>query len=126
MKTIFMPQKLFTAWVADLRANPHLQGYGTMRTPGGTFCCLGRLQMVADGRTEPMNVPTTRWRRAHKVVFTNTDGMICDSPTLSNYRTAVGCNDDLKLSFPQIAGLLEQAYGGEWVPANAATDNQEM
>ncbi len=31
------------AWVADLRANPHLQGQDYLQSRAGKFCCLGRL-----------------------------------------------------------------------------------
>lgn len=119
MKTIFMPQDLLTRWVADLRANPHLQGYGTLETDKGKFCCLGRLQVVASGCTEKGNVlPSHDWLKERSVIFTNFADYIVRQPFLveetREERTldASECNDMLKLSFSQIADLIEYNYGG--------------
>lgn len=42
-----MNPELKAKWIADLRANPHLQGREALRTKDGKFCCLGRLCEVA-------------------------------------------------------------------------------
>lgn len=42
-----LSKELNDKWVADLRANPTLQGRNWLQTPEGTFCCMGRLAEVA-------------------------------------------------------------------------------
>lgn len=41
-----MDQSLLKDWIADLRANGHLQGQGWFEY-NGRYCCLGRLCVVA-------------------------------------------------------------------------------
>lgn len=42
-----MNQEVKQLWIADLRANPDLQGKNALRTQDGKFCCYGRLCELA-------------------------------------------------------------------------------
>jgi hypothetical protein len=70
-----MPAALKDGWLADLRANPDKQGKGRLMDDDGKFCCLGRLQIVAEGKVEqlknlngqliPLKYPSWKWAEDH-------------------------------------------------------------
>lgn len=74
-----MPAQLKKDWLAALRSGKYQQCTGTLMGPtleGKGYCCLGVLQMVADGEVEhydyetdeaegPKESPTSNWYKAH-------------------------------------------------------------
>jgi hypothetical protein len=73
-KTFSMPEALGKAWFAALRSGDYNKGTSTLcdtvENPT-RFCCLGVLQMVADGKCESLTVPSYEWLKKNNVNFEN-------------------------------------------------------
>lgn len=69
-----MPKELKAKWVAALRSGEYKQGIGAMRSADDGYCCLGVLEMVAEGKVETdtfgnsLCYPTAEFARRHNVV----------------------------------------------------------
>lgn len=133
MKTIFMDKELKDKWVAALRSGEYKQGRRKLFYGIG-YCCLGVLQMVADGKVEMEEkaniacpLPSKSWLDSHKVVFAqvtdegNTITWFCHSPTLlpsSNFPKNADALNDSGATFSEIADLIEEC----WAPFEEAPD----
>jgi hypothetical protein len=123
-KTIKMPRELGEKWLAALRGDEYKQAAGFLCDPGGYgYCCLGVLQMVADGHVETeinlhtgnqqsKGVPTIEWLDNHGISFSRTletsgDAVNPALPTLGT--SAAAANDDGRYNFKQIADAIEEA-----------------
>jgi hypothetical protein len=119
MKTIRMSRRLAGLWLAALRSGKYKQGKGTLYDPKtGGYCCLGVLQMVADGHVERYEqLPSALWLYDHGVKFIS-QGEVefgvghaqlqCSSPyipSLSNGLATI--NDSGKYNFHELADLIE-------------------
>jgi len=131
-KTITMPADLADNWLAALRSGGYKQGRCRLMTEelngDKRYCCLGVLQMVADGAVEldleftyasrALYVPTKEWLRAHNVCFLgyrhdeNGDRNLtldCHIPHIpSDDHSLAYINDNSRKSFVEIADLIEQ------------------
>lgn len=119
MKTIRMPKPLLAAWLEGLRSGQYQQGYGVLCDAfTNSYCCLGVLEMVSgDPEDLDRGIPSADWLKAHSVEFINDLGTLMANPTLvhDKYGDAVratGANDHVKLTFPQIADLIEHTAEG--------------
>lgn len=112
MKHIKMPRELADKWLKALRGGKYKQGFNKLHTrghrrDGDTYCCLGVLQMVADGKTESHILPTIKWLKNHEIVFLEEWGDEGRDPFLSGLGDyASKCNDS-GLSFEFIADAIE-------------------
>lgn len=77
-KTIRMPQPLLDKWLAALRSGEYKQAQHRLKVmldDGPGYCCLGVLQMVADGEVETsesgiyFGAPSVRWLNTHDIWF---------------------------------------------------------
>jgi hypothetical protein len=72
-----MPAELKNNWIAALRSGEYKQCTGTMRDTDSSgehsYCCLGVLQMVADGKIDDSEgnprpaLPIIRWYEEHNI-----------------------------------------------------------
>ena len=92
-----MPQELKEKWVEALRSGEYKQGLGVLQV-GGRFCCLGVLEMVADGNVECSAMPSPEWLRNHGVLALDLQ--------------LVSMNDTLGSSFREIADYIEKEVVG--------------
>jgi hypothetical protein len=125
-KTIRMPAALADKWLEALRGGKYRQTTGTLRrercagpdAPEG-FCCLGVLQMVADGDVErsfdgkPSSLPSFKWQDDHGVIFYH-DDLVVDGCSPSPYLPLLECsasraNDSGLYDFSKIADAIEAA-----------------
>jgi|SRR5882724_4546729 len=98
-----MKRSLFNAWLTALRSDKYKQAYGRLETENG-FCCLGVLCKVAGkqiylGRTGLDDVECKEF------------GMDVSGANLRSHDSElslVNLNDDKKLSFIEIANVLEK------------------
>lgn len=107
-----MPKDLKDKWLAALRSGEYKQCKGTL-SDGEGYCCLGVLQMVADGRVERFNgvpeaVPTISWYGRHHI------GILDD---LRAFSLKDGCRalaemNDGGLSFKEVADAIERGVEG--------------
>jgi len=110
-KIFRIPKLLLKKWTAALRSGEYQQGKHTMfDAKTDSYCCLGVLQHALDGVVEAnMEVPSPKWG-ASKGITEPVKGS-CFNPFLfcgGNWCSAAYCNDELNLSFPEIADLLER------------------
>lgn len=125
-KTIFMPKESLDKWLAALRSGQYEQGHGALER-FGKYCCLGVLQHCLTGKTEtPIGLPTETWLANNEIAFTCQDGihaqrspaLLVDAETNEQFAecgavepawiNADAINDEGKLSFKQIADLIEE------------------
>lgn len=110
-KHIFMPKDLRDKWLAALRSGEHKQAHNTLidRKTGG-MCCLGLLQLVADGVVEDDVYPSEDWRIAHKVRFTGEEGQDGgERPWLPSANECATRLNDSGMPFVELADHLEAA-----------------
>jgi hypothetical protein len=106
------------AWIADLRANGHLQGQGVLESEDGKFCCLGRAAVLA-GCDRTVDI-------AGRIVF-GIEHVVSAPPQVSEWLGvdigSLGClpgygqllsalNDD-GVTFVEIADIIEAALLGD-------------
>lgn len=124
--TIRMPKALLAGWLAALRGQkmnpktgkPFTQGFERLETTRGDHCCLGVLQMVADGAVElthlrlPGSFPSSAWYSAHGITIGDGAGgsAIPYLPTLDALATEA--NDSCKYGFGDIADAIEACAEG--------------
>jgi hypothetical protein len=123
-----IPAELKEKWLEALRSGQYAQCTGILMenvapldseefVPG--YCCLGVLQMVADGEVEHNahneihGLPSGNWYNNHGINFPNRYALDTagDSPTVMYNgvtTTLSALNDDHKLTFAQIADLIEE------------------
>jgi hypothetical protein len=128
-----IPAELKAKWLSALRSGEYNQGTGLLQASNGGYCCLGVLQMVADGdiqrndKGESAGLPTVGWYRAHGITglagedrgfpFHSEDIATLDvflskkhpkwDPDMGGCVTVSGLNDDYKFTFAEIADLIE-------------------
>lgn len=129
--TIRMPRALWEKWDAALRSGEYQQTTGTLKDVHEDgrigYCCLGVLQMAADGDVEryqdsgaPRALPTDIWAQAHGVqtryvaygyYWRDSASFViataADSATQSIEASLA--NDKYRASFEQIANLVKAA-----------------
>ena len=114
-----MNAKIKKRWVADLRKNKKLQGFGCLRTEDDKFCCLGRLCELAvkAGVVERHGDKTEGYSYGETKIIgvlpaeVREWAEITDDPVViykkENVRL-VELNDEKELSFLRIANLIEK------------------
>jgi hypothetical protein len=124
-KTIRMPAELADKWLAALRSGEYHQASGMLcRAAGGErhsaptgYCCLGVLQVVADGDVEHYDdgrsrlLPSNQWLQDHGVSFNQPKANVY---VRAPYLPSLGCaanfaNDSGEFDFPAIADAIEAA-----------------
>lgn len=142
MKTFKIPAQLKADWIAALRSGEYKQCKETLvrglddgHPAPPRFCCLGVLQMVADGQIEKpslggsLNLPTVGWYKSHGIE----PNLGLDSPSSRSFSQLTeddqfsihgSCpigddtgsvqslsyiNDELDYDFNSIADIIEQS-----------------
>jgi hypothetical protein len=115
-----MPKELKQKWLDALRSGEYKQATGALKNGNG-YCCLGVLQMVADGKVEschgkPEEMPSEQWLEDHNISFSY-HGMDCISPKfyIQGSREWFGAdelNDNLEYDFNKIANYIEKGIEG--------------
>lgn len=112
-----MNEELKAKWVAALRSGEYQQTKGTLHRDSedkevkagkvcAGYCCLGVLQMVADGHIEAnqVGIPSDEWAEEHSIdryaMLIDSDGEVIDQWTLAQL-------NDCGYSFPEIADYIE-------------------
>jgi hypothetical protein len=120
-KTFRIKKEHLTKWVDALRSGKYKQGVNSLKREDGSFCCLGVLQDVLDGKVETntatgqsMGLPTGEWAKSKGIEDLTTRSGIGPyfNPLLYVGRTALPaseCNDHQRCSFSDIATMLEEA-----------------
>jgi hypothetical protein len=134
-----MPKELKEKWVTALRSGEYQQGQNYLHVESNnSYCCLGVLQHCIDGKCEMSvksnnivsagELPTKEWAENHNIKF---NGMsygngnsnqsqeyvypelyVKDDNGTIEYETAYNLNDVWKMSFSQIADLIEEQVEG--------------
>lgn len=117
-KTIRMPAALADKWLEALRSGNYKQEQGGLCVesddgPVG-YCCLGVLQLVADGDVErsfgvPNALPSVAWLNSHGVDFRVGAGPDIQSPYLPMFGLTASSANDHGHSFSVIADAIEDA-----------------
>lgn len=115
-----MPAEMKAKWLEALRSGKYKQGKGYLETKEGSFCCLGVLQKVTEGRCENYSAPSPEWYEKQGIHVDQTDGCINDEIETK----LMGMNDGLdtlknntfgleerEYSFPEIADFIEKHVG---------------
>ena len=106
-----MPKDLKDKWLAALRSGEYKQCKSTL-SDGVGYCCLGVLQMVADGQVEKETdamaemVPTNLWYVNHKVKNYYSRGFCLGDDS------ALAEMNDSGMSFKDIADVIEREVEG--------------
>jgi hypothetical protein len=127
-KTMRMPKEMLRKWLAALRSGEFSQCQGKLEKDG-SYCCLGVLQKVVDGDVErhishnpgragaSFGTPTSEWCTNKGIMFEN-EGEL-DRWSLPSVKDTIGrsvtawqANDNVGLSFPQIADAIEKHAEG--------------
>jgi hypothetical protein len=147
-KTMFMPVLTLNKWLADLRSGEYEQTEAWLKKGDG-YCCLGVLQQGIDGDVErtPMNgetdhprdLPTVGWLASKGIWFPAMSGVEdwkVMSPEVSGTAGVIGqrghttncethslsyCNDGIRLTFAQIADLIEKSVEPVYTNAHGAS-----
>jgi hypothetical protein len=103
-----MPQASKDKWLTALRSGEYKQGTGWLHTEtDNAYCCLGVLQHCLTGEVEDDILPTIDWCVRNNINYANNsiniDGIVTSFPAL---------NDFVKLSFSQIADIIESQVEG--------------
>jgi hypothetical protein len=122
-KTFRIKNEHLTKWLEALRSGKYVQGKNALKREDGSFCCLGVLQDVLDGKVEvstpnykPLALPTAKWIESKGIEdLTNRPGL----GDYFNPKLYVGkkkillpaaeCNDHHGCTFTDIATMLEEA-----------------
>ena len=118
-----MPLELKTKWVAALRSGEFKQGRNRLYSKADdTYCCLGVLEYVAGDGVEQHGLPSIEWLNAHDFKFNGTLGLVpsliapnhpnIPSEFVGNPMRMSHMNDDYRLTFPEIADLVEAQVEG--------------
>jgi hypothetical protein len=114
-----MPIDLKSKWVAALRSGDYTQGKGQLHnTENNSFCCLGVLQMVADGKCEKHGIVTSLpWVKNHNINFRHAawPESVTDVPSVVWNDQVVSLwelNDFVEASFAQIADVIDEQIEG--------------
>jgi hypothetical protein len=133
MKTFRIPKTSLDKWLKALRSGDYKQGRDFLRTGNEgnyAYCCLGVLQQCLDGKVEMSLVPTSlsepgvaagipsiEWAKEHGIELMGKDNRLYPStefnPILKKDidgfpRSASFCNDNARLTFKEIANLIEE------------------
>lgn len=121
MKTIRMPKELAEKWLAALRSGEFRQGREALCV-ADSFCCLGVLQMVVDGKVERYRdgracaVPSQSWLNDHQIAFQgseeNEEGSLlraAQAPFLPSLKRSASGANDYGYSFAELADAIEAA-----------------
>ena len=122
MSTIRMPKVLADKWLAALRSGEYQQGVEELESQNedgsSSYCCLGVLQVVADGKVQPYDersadtgdddeLPTSKWLKARGIVFLDSNRKDCCNPHLPTLNKAAAEANDTGVSFVRIADAIE-------------------
>jgi hypothetical protein len=135
MKTFRIPKTSLDKWLKALRSGDYKQGRDLLRTGeegNYAYCCLGVLQQCLDGKVEMTSVasslpelggvsagiPSIEWAKEHGIEQISVGKIIRHPSTDFNpilqkdidgfTRTASFCNDNARLTFKEIADLIEE------------------
>lgn len=121
IKTFSMPKELMEKWVATLRSGEYKQGHNYLCVEEAdhtkSYCCLGVLQMIVDGRVETdandesCALPSMEWYNRHNICLINPESRTYHVTSDAMYfpslnEDAAGANDKGK-TFAEIADALE-------------------
>ncbi len=99
-------------WIEDLRAHPELQGCGSLLTPDGLYCCLGRLCVLAIEFGIIEGPLRHQWSGFYQGPWDNTrllpDAVIEWSGVRRDLEQTLAQNNDSGSSFATIADDLEK------------------
>lgn len=108
MSADLTPKEVRALWADDLENGGHKQGRGRLYTPGGGWCCMGRLQDLAfdhgvierrqlSGQTHP-DLAVVAWAgiRTESGTYTSDDG----------YTNELTDDNDSGKTFAQIAAII--------------------
>ncbi len=119
-KTFSMPRESFDKWLTALRSGEYTLGRRVLRTTAGSYCCLGVLQKTLSGECENQPAITESWAGKHQLSLLqdNDSGgywnpFLPSVPVEEGYNFTASCgyvNDALRMTFPQIADVLERHY----------------
>lgn len=110
--TFTLTKEVKDKWVAALRSGDYRQGKHRLKQIDGSYCCLGVLQIVTDGKVE--NIPGYDVSRympsdSYKLrVFGDADAELAVLFGLMGEVSLSELNDDRHLSFDKIADLIEE------------------
>ena len=108
MKTIVMPHSLWLQWDQKLREPDLKRANCALSKPHGKHCCLGWLQIVAEGKTEPGRaLPSMDWLLEHQITFYDVDGFPAPVPYLPKLQISASRANDSGLAFPLIADAIK-------------------
>lgn len=109
-----MPKELKTKWLEALRSGEYKQTQGALECDG-SYCCLGVLQMVAEGKVETvptrMDDGTISWESKGLPTpqFYERHGIVGSSGSSSIHPlNLVEMNDGELYTFEQIADVIEE------------------
>ncbi len=103
-----MKKKIRDEWVAALRSGKYTQTQGMLHL-GGSYCCLGVLEVVVNG-----DIEVDKKDNGYVIIHRECGGAaVYDNPdaspfTLSAETALTTLNDTLKKPFPEIADWIEQ------------------
>jgi hypothetical protein len=108
-----MNPEVKAAWVAALRSGEYKQGYMKLyNQKEQTYCCLGVLcQLYANEKGIAFGEVTEPWSVALTPSVRDWAGLRSVNPYIrfdGNIHDAMSLNDNEKLTFPQIADLIEK------------------
>jgi hypothetical protein len=117
--SITMPRELGESWVAALRSGDFEQSTGYLEN-AGKYCCLGVLQMVADGECQQTDrhgdeifLPTPDWCADHNIWIKTNDSnpqiSLLDDEGNEFIIEAAEANDN-GFTFEQIADGIERVW----------------
>lgn len=122
-KTFRMKKEQLTKWLVALRSGKYKQCDSLLHNEvTGGYCCLGVLQVVTDGDIErfplgghPRHLPTEKWMKDNgikNIEFNLSDNIYTYASDFrekatSSTLSASALNDTLKLTFSEIADIME-------------------
>lgn len=115
MKHIRMKKSDWEKWDTALRSGEYKQCAGELYTPtesGASYCCLGVLQKVLDGRIERVEprdsvaLPSMQWCDTPSVRFSNAQGYDARDPFLSRGEHSASGLNDMDVPFSTLADYI--------------------
>jgi hypothetical protein len=119
LKTFRMKKEMLENWLKALRSGKYKQCSNYLENQGG-YCCLGVLQVITDGDVERFNnspraLPRDEWflkngitnlvgNRSNNILTNIEDAR---EGRAADYKSASALNDNDKLSFSEIADVME-------------------
>lgn len=110
MKHIKMKKQDAEKWLQALRSGKYAQGDGLLYDHLlNTYCCLGVLCHVIDGKVElERNLPTYEWLKKNGIQFFGFHKQECQNPFLEIGEKSAANMNDFGISFQDIANYLEE------------------